>query len=209
MLATVYSAGLFGIDGFPVSVEVDARNNLPSFELVGLPDAAVKEAKERVRTACENTGYPFPECNLLVNLAPADRRKEGSGFDAAILTGILAAVGVIRSTVKLDDKCFVGELSLSGDFRPVRGVLSMCVAARDGGMTEFYTALENAAEASAVEGYSSASVSCWLSSRRRTHSKSFSVPPPVPCLYFQWAAIPYSAVSCISQVRIWTSKGMP
>ncbi|MBR5123717.1 MAG: ATP-binding protein, partial [Clostridia bacterium] len=152
MLATVYSAGLFGIDGFPVSVEVDARNNLPSFELVGLPDAAVKEAKERVRTACENTGYPFPECNLLVNLAPADRRKEGSGFDAAILTGILAAVGVIRSTVKLDDKCFVGELSLSGDFRPVRGVLSMCVAARDAGMTEFYTALENAAEASAVEG---------------------------------------------------------
>lgn len=152
MLSTVYSAGLFGIDGFPVSVEVDARNNLPSFELVGLPDAAVKEAKERVRTACENTGYPFPECCLLVNLAPADRRKEGSGFDAAILTGILSAVGVIRSTVKLDDKCFVGELSLSGDFRPVRGVLSMCVAARDAGMTEFYTALENAAEASAVEG---------------------------------------------------------
>ena len=152
MLATVYSAGLFGIDGFPVSVEVDARNNLPSFELVGLPDAAVKEAKERVRTACENTGYPFPECNLLVNLAPADRRKEGSGFDAAILTGILSAVGVIRSTVKLDDKCFVGELSLSGEFRPVRGVLSMCVAARDAGMTEFYTALENAAEAAAVEG---------------------------------------------------------
>ena len=125
MLAKVYSAGLFGIDGFPVTVEVDAQNRLDYFEIVGLPDAAVKAATERVRTACENTGYPFPECALLVNLAPADRRKEGSGFDAAILTGILSAVGIIRSTVRLGDKCFVGELSLSGEFRPVRGVLSM------------------------------------------------------------------------------------
>ena len=152
MLATVYSAGLFGIDGFPVTVEVDAQNRLDAFELVGLPDAAVKEAKERVRTACENTGYPFPECSLIINLAPADRRKEGSGFDAAILTGILSAVGVIRPGTSLSDKCFVGELSLSGEFRPVRGVLSMCVAARDAGMTEFYTSPENAPEAAAVEG---------------------------------------------------------
>ena len=154
MLSTVYSAGLFGIDGFPVTVEVNAQNRLDYFEVVGLPDAAVKEAKERVRTACENTGYPFPDCSLLINLAPADRRKEGSGFDAAILTGILSAVGVIRSAVSFKDKCFVGELSLSGDFRPVRGTLSMCVAARDAGMTEFYTSMENAAEAAAVEGIS-------------------------------------------------------
>ena len=154
MLSTVYSAGLFGIDGFPVSVEVDGTNRLSEFELVGLPDAAVKEAKERVRTACENSGYPFPDCALLVNLAPADRRKEGSGFDAAILTGIMATVGIIRPGVDLSQRCFVGELSLSGEFRPVRGVLSMCVAARDAGMTEFYTALENAPEAAAVEGIS-------------------------------------------------------
>ena len=152
MLARIYSAGLFGIDGFPVTVEVDAQNRLDYFEVVGLPDAAVKEAKERVRTACENTGYPFPECALLINLAPADRRKEGSGFDLAILTGILSAVGVIRNGVRLDDKCFVGELSLSGELRPVRGVLSMCVAARDAGLTEFYTSMENAPEAAAVEG---------------------------------------------------------
>ena len=154
MLSRIYSAGLFGIDGFPVTVEVDAQNRLDYFEVVGLPDAAVKEAKERVRTACENTGYPFPECSLLINLAPADRRKEGSGFDVAILTGILSAVGVIRSTVRLNDKCFVGELSLSGELRPVRGVLSMCVAARDAGLTEFYTSMENAPEAAAVEGIS-------------------------------------------------------
>ena len=154
MLSTVYSAGLFGIDGFPVSVEVDGTNRLSEFELVGLPDAAVKEAKERVRTACENSGYPFPDCALLVNLAPADRRKEGSGFDAAILTGIMATVGIIRPGVDFSHRCFVGELSLSGEFRPVRGVLSMCVAARDAGMTEFYTAMENASEAAAVEGIS-------------------------------------------------------
>ena len=154
MLSTVYSAGLFGIDGFPVTVEVNAQNRLEYFEVVGLPDAAVKEAKERVHAACENTGYPFPECALLINLAPADRRKEGSGFDAAILTGILSAVGIIRPGAPLQDKCFVGELSLSGEFRPVRGTLSMCVAARDAGMTEFYTSVENAAEAAAVEGIS-------------------------------------------------------
>ena len=152
MLARIYSAGLYGIDGFPVTVEVNAQNRLDYYEIVGLPDAAVKEAKERVRTACENTGYPFPDCALLINLAPADRRKEGSGFDVAILTGILSAVGVIRNGVRLNDKCFVGELSLSGELRPVRGVLSMCVAARDAGMTEFYTSMENASEAAAVEG---------------------------------------------------------
>ncbi len=152
MLATVYSAGLFGIDGFLVSVEVDGRPRLPEFELVGLPDAAVKEAKDRVRTACENSGLPFPEAAFLVNLAPADRRKEGSGFDLAILTGILAVSGGIRHTTDLTRKCFVGELSLSGELRNVRGVLSMCVAARDAGMTEFYTSIENAAEAAAVDG---------------------------------------------------------
>ncbi len=152
MLATVYSAGLFGIDGFLVSVEANGQPRLPEFELVGLPDAAVKEAKERVRTACENSGLPFPDASFLVNLAPADRRKEGSGFDVAILTGVLAAAGVIRPTTDLSDKCFVGELSLSGELRSVRGVLSMCVAAKEAGMREFYTSAENADEASAVEG---------------------------------------------------------
>lgn len=152
MLSKVFSAGLFGIDGFIVSVEVNGLPSLPQFDLVGLPDAAVKEAKDRVRTACENSGYPFPEAAFLVNLAPADRRKEGSGFDAAILVGIMSVSGIIRRTVTLGDKCFIGELSLSGEFRSVRGVLSMCVAARDAGMREIYVPKENAAEAAAVEG---------------------------------------------------------
>ena len=152
MFSTVYSAGLFGIDGFLVTVEVDARENLPGFELVGLPDLAVKEAKERVRTACENTGIRFPELALMVNLAPADRRKEGSGFDLAILMGILHSVGVIRRDVSLDDCCFVGELSLSGKVRGVRGMLCMCAAARDAGIKRIFVPMENAAEAAAVRG---------------------------------------------------------
>ena len=89
MLSTIFSAGLFGIDGYIVTVECNAQNRIPDFELVGLPDLAVKEAKERVRTACENSGYRFPALELTLHLAPADRRKEGSGFDTAILLGIL------------------------------------------------------------------------------------------------------------------------
>ncbi len=152
MLSTVYSAGLFGIDGFIVSVECNAQQRIRRFELVGLPDLAVKEAKERVRTACENSGYHFPPLAFMVNLAPADRRKEGSGFDVPILLGILHCGGVLNYETKLSDKCFVGELSLSGEVRGVRGALCMCVAARNAGMKEFYAPAENAAEAAAVEG---------------------------------------------------------
>ncbi|MBR2293056.1 MAG: YifB family Mg chelatase-like AAA ATPase [Clostridia bacterium] len=152
MLSTVYSAGLFGIDGYIVTVECNARSKIPSLELVGLPDLAVKEAKERVRTACENSGFRFPSLDLMLNLAPADRRKEGSAFDTAILLGILHCGGIVEYGVNFSDKCFVGELSLSGKLRSVRGTLCMCVAARDAGFREFYAPAENAGEAAAVEG---------------------------------------------------------
>ena len=152
MLSTIYSAGLYGIDGYIVTVECNAQKRIPAFELVGLPDLAVKEAKDRVRTACENSGYPFPALELMLNLAPADRRKEGSAFDTAILLGILHCSGAVQYGVSFADKCFVGELSLSGDLRPVRGVLCMCVAARNAGIKEFYAPAENAGEAAAVEG---------------------------------------------------------
>ena len=152
MLSTVYSAGLFGIDGFIVSAECNAQSRIPRFELVGLPDLAVKEAKERVRTACENSGYRFPALELTLNLAPADRRKEGSAFDVAILLGILRCAGVINHDERFENKCFVGELSLSGELRAVKGVLCMCVAARNAGMTEFYAPAANAFEAAAVQG---------------------------------------------------------
>ena len=152
MLSMAYSAGLSGIDGFPVTVECNQKNNLQGFELVGLPDLAVKEAKERVRTACHNSGYPFPYSRITVNLAPADRKKEGSAYDAAILTAIFHSSGVIRREVSLLGKCIVGELSLSGQLRGVRGILCMCVAAKENGFSEFYAPAENAVEAAAVEG---------------------------------------------------------
>ena len=152
MLSASYSAGLCGIDGFVVTVECNQKNNLEGFELVGLPDLAVREAKERVRTACYNSGYPFPYSRITVNLAPADRKKEGSAFDAAILSAIFHSSGVIRHDISLRGKCIVGELSLSGDLRGVRGILCMCVAAKENGFTEFYAPVENATEAAAVEG---------------------------------------------------------
>ncbi len=152
MLSTVFSAGLFGIDGFIVSVECNAQRGMPHFDLVGLPDLAVKEAKERVRTACGNTGYNFPTNRLTVNLAPADRRKEGSGFDVPILLSIFHSSGILDYQMNLSDKCFVGELSLSGELRGVRGVLCMCVAAKNAGIKEFYVPVANAKEAAAVEG---------------------------------------------------------
>ncbi len=152
MLARTYCAGLCGIEGFIVTAEADAQHNIPGFELVGLPDMAVKEAKERVQSACVNSGFRFPEVKLTVNLAPADRRKEGSCFDTAILLGILQAGGAVPHGLSLSDKCFVGELSLSGDLRAIHGVLCMCVAAKDAGFKEIYVPEENAAEAAAVAG---------------------------------------------------------
>lgn len=150
MLSSVYSAGLSGIDGYIVTVESDAKKRIPLFELVGLPDAAVKEAKERVRAACENSGFLFPAMALTVNLAPADKKKEGSAFDAAILSALLASAGIINAD--FSDKCIVGELSLSGELRAVRGMLCMCAAAKDAGLREFYCPAVCAPEAAAVEG---------------------------------------------------------
>lgn len=152
MYSKVYSTGIVGIDGFVVTVECSARNKIPQFDLVGLPDMAVKEAKERVRNACANSGIQFPVAAITVNLAPADKKKEGSAFDLPILLSILHAGAVILPERDLSKKCFVGELSLSGEIRGVRGVLSMCVAARDAGFEQFYVPAVNAEEAAAVDG---------------------------------------------------------
>ena len=152
MYSKIYGAGISGIDGFIITVECSARNKIPGFELVGLPDMAVKEAKERVRNACANSGIPFPVATLTVNLAPADKKKEGSALDLPILLAILQAGAVILPERDLSKKCFIGELSLSGELRAVKGVLSMCVAARDAGFSEFYVPEPNADEAAAVEG---------------------------------------------------------
>ena len=152
MLSRVYTAGLAGIDGFPVTVECSGWDRIARFEVVGLPDLAVKEAKERVRSACENSGIPFPAMDLTVNLAPADRKKEGSSFDLAMLCAILQCDGAIPRRLDLSDKCFIGELSLSGEVRPVRGVLCLALAAREAGWREVFVPAANAREAAVVEG---------------------------------------------------------
>ncbi len=152
MLSKVYSSGVMGIDGFEVVVECSGWNRIPRFDLVGLPDASVKEAKNRVQSACENSGFRFPALDIMVNLAPADVKKEGSGFDLAILVSILQADGKIPHGCDLSDKCFVGELSLSGEVRATRGILPMTISARDSGRREIFVPSSNAEEAAVVDG---------------------------------------------------------
>ena len=152
MLSKVYSSGVLGIDGFEVTVECSAWDRIPKFELVGLPDTAVKEAKNRVRSACENSGFYFPPLDVMINLAPADVKKEGSAFDLAILLSILHCDRIIPSGYDFSDKCFVGELSLSGELRPIGGILSMTVSAKKCGKREMFVPYENAGEASVVDG---------------------------------------------------------
>ncbi|MBO5219016.1 MAG: YifB family Mg chelatase-like AAA ATPase [Clostridia bacterium] len=151
MLSIVYSAGLAGIDGFPVSVECNAQEKIPQFEIIGLPDAAVREAKDRIISAMENSGLEFPSTALTINLAPADRKKEGSSYDLAMLIAILRSTCMIGDTPDLHKSCFIGELSLSGEVRSVKGVLCMVLAAKAAGMTEIFVPAANAGEASVVE----------------------------------------------------------
>jgi magnesium chelatase family protein len=151
MLATALSCSVLGIDAFLVEVEVDITRGLPSFAMVGLPEAAVKEAKDRVKAAIKNAGYRFPTDRITVNLAPADIKKEGSGFDLPIAVGILAATGVIH-TKKLDRYVILGELALDSRVKPVRGALPMAASTRAQGLQGLILPLENAAEAAVVQG---------------------------------------------------------
>ena len=147
MLASVTSHGLMGIGGFCVRVETDISNGLPSYETVGLPDAAVKESKERVRAAIKNSGFAFPTARVTVNLAPADMRKEGALYDLPIALSILAASGQLGSEPALAG-VFLGELALDGSVRAVSGVLPMIIDAQAHGETRFFVPPENGAEAS-------------------------------------------------------------
>ena len=178
MLSRVFSSGLHGIDGFIVTVECSGWNRIPKFELVGLPDAAVKEAKNRVMSACENSGFRFPALDFVVNLAPANMKKEGTVFDLPILTSVLHCSGLIPYATDLSDKCFIGELSLSGEVRPVAGVLSMTVAARDGGFKEIYVPVENAGEAAVVDGITVYAVPSVVALVRHLTGKEALTPTP-------------------------------
>ena len=150
MLSRVSSLGLKGIDGYEVSVECYITTGLPGFDVVGLPDAAVKEARERVRAAIKVSGFRFPVSHITLNLAPAGTRKSGTLYDLPILLGILAASGALRLP-KI--RCaFLGELSLEGKVRPVPGVLPMALAAREAGFEAIFVPAENAREASLAKG---------------------------------------------------------
>jgi len=150
MTSCIKSACLYGIDGFVVDVECYSAGTMPGFNLVGLPDAAVKEAYSRIKAAIKSSGIEFPKTNITINLAPADRIKQGTAFDIAILLSILKCNVLVNADC--EGKCFAGEVSLSGDIRPVRGVLSMCLAARDAGLSEIYVPKANAKEAAVVDG---------------------------------------------------------
>jgi magnesium chelatase family protein len=145
------SLSLYGIDALPVEVEVDVSAGLPGFSIVGLPDAAVQEARERVRVAISNSGYKFPTKKVIVNLAPANLRKEGAAFDLPIALAILAVSGVV-SAEALDGVGAVGELSLDGGLRGVRGALSMAEGALREGLGRLVMPEGNAAEAAAIGG---------------------------------------------------------
>jgi len=149
MLATVYSSSIIGIDAYTVEVEVDISRGLPSFSTVGLAEGAVRESKDRVKAALKNSGYNFLADRITVNLAPADIKKEGSGFDLPIAIGILAANGIIPHSA-LTDHLIIGELSLDGSIRPIRGALSMAIMAKEVGLKGIYLPSENAMEAGVV-----------------------------------------------------------
>jgi magnesium chelatase family protein len=151
MLACVRSAAVFGIDASPVNVEVDVSFGLPAFTMVGLPDASVRESRDRIRSAVRNSGFAFPEHRVTVNLAPADVRKAGSSFDLPIALGVLAACGVVQRR-DVADVLVLGELSLDGGIQPARGVLPIAAAARKRNFRGLLLPMANSREAAVVDG---------------------------------------------------------
>ncbi len=150
MFAEVNSLGLFGLNAFKVDVEIEISRGIPVFDIVGLPDIVVKESRERIRASMRSCGFEFPVARVMVNLAPAGTRKSGSVHDMAIFMAVMKAAGYIND--ELDGMCFIGELSLNGNLRPVEGVLPMVLLAKEEGMKEVFVPAENAYEASVAEG---------------------------------------------------------
>ncbi|MCX7772380.1 MAG: ATP-binding protein, partial [Clostridia bacterium] len=150
MFSKVVTCGLSGLEGYPIEVETDISNGIPAFEIVGLADTSVKEARERVRAALKNSGYEFPVKRITVNLAPADTRKEGTGFDLPLALGILVAAQAIPGPA-LDGFMIIGELALDGTLRPVSGMLCKAIAAKQLGYRKLIVPKANAHEASVIE----------------------------------------------------------
>ena len=152
MVSKIQSIGLFGMNAYMVDTEADVSGGLPCFDLVGLPDSAVRESRDRVRSAIKNCGFKFPVGRITINLAPADIRKEGSVYDLPVLLAILIANKQLTPAINLEESIFVGEVSLDGSLRRINGVLAMAISARQNGIKNFFVPYENAAEGAFVEG---------------------------------------------------------
>ena len=152
MFTRLHSTGIFGIDAYMVEVEADISNSFPAFDVVGLPDTAVKESRDRVRSALKNSGFSFPTTKITVNLAPADIKKAGSMYDLPSLLSILNASGQLMANCDLSECAFIGELSLDGELRHINGLLSMAIEAKRKGIKKFFVPSADAYEASVVEG---------------------------------------------------------
>jgi magnesium chelatase family protein len=151
MLSKILTSATYGIDAYLIEVETNVEKQMPSFTIVGLPDNAVKESRERVTAAIKNTGFEFPIKKITVNLAPADIKKEGSSFDLAIAVGLIAAVGKVEEET-FKDTVFLGELSLDGQLRPVKGALPISVEAKKKGIKRIVLPADSSREASIVDG---------------------------------------------------------
>lgn len=150
MFSMVKSVGIFGINSYMLEIEADVSGGLPCFDVVGLPDTAVKESRDRVRAAIKNCGYKFPTGRITVNLAPADKKKEGAVYDLPILISILLASDQLKTDTK--NCAFLGEVSLDGQVRGINGVLAMVITAKQNGISDIFVPFENATEGAAVEG---------------------------------------------------------
>lgn len=151
MLSNIKSISLNGLEGSLVEVQTDISNGLPKFETVGLPDMSVKESKERIRTAIKNSQIEFPSKKIIINLAPANTKKEGTIYDLPIAIGILSALGKIKKE-KLENTVIIGELSLDGKINPINGVIAMCIEAKNLGIQRIILPKANEREAGIVEG---------------------------------------------------------
>lgn len=151
MLSIIKSITLHGLEGFIVDVQVDIAGGIPCLDIVGLPDISIRESKERVRTAIKNSGYEFPSRRIIINLAPATIKKEGSAFDLPIAIAILMASECIKS-FDFKNVVFLGELSLDGNINSIKGVLPMCIEAKRLGINKVIVPKNNAKEASVVSG---------------------------------------------------------
>ena len=152
MLTKVNSVTLLGLEGYKIEIQVDVSNNLPKWEIVGLPDTSIRESKERVKTAIKNSGYELRGKKILVNLAPAEIKKEGSVFDLGIAIAILANIQYIKDIEELKDYAFLGELSLDGKVNPITGILAMCIELKKLGITKVIVSKKSKLEASIVKG---------------------------------------------------------